>query len=337
MTAIALAAAATYLHFLVGGFWTLMLLLMQLIWQNNVRAVLWSAAMFAGLMTPLLIVVVPHDLANLVASVPSQGPSADSIYADRGAEHIAPFKTRWVFWTWLPGIVVTVSLLGVLAGLHRKKFLPPIGVIAATALCYLLVALVIAFLDRHTHALGKFYLFRPSSFALFLTIAAIVLAVRRQCSNDARVALALVATAFVTVFAWNAVTRQLDNIRRAPAILFEQELVGAIERNSARQDIVLLEPLHEMRAEYGRLHRVIPRPTLVSWKFAPTSPADVLRWYDLIQKRERLFTRGCATPMEPPVTLLVVFSQATAAKLRDCVEVVWEHEEASLLRVLPPR
>lgn len=333
LTAIALAAAATCLHFLVGGFWTLLLLFMQLTQQKNVKAALLSAALFSGLMIPLMIVVVPHDVASLVASVPAQGPSSDVIYADRGAEHVAPFKTRWAFWTWLPGIVVTVSMLGVLAGLQRRKLLPPIGMLATTALCYLLLALVIAFVDRHTNVLSKFYLFRPSSFALFLTITAIVLAVTRQCPDNARLAPTLVATAFIWVFVWNTVTTHVDTIRRAPAIPFEKELIGAIERNSAREDIVLIEPLNEMRADYGRLHRVIPRPTLVSWKFAPTSPADILRWYDLIQRRERLFTQGCAAPMQPPVTLLLVFDKATAEKMRECGEVVWEHEEASLLRV----
>lgn len=333
LAAIVFAAAATYFHFLVGGFWTLMLLLLQLTRQKNVRTVFRSAVIFAGLMVPLLIVVVPHDMASLAVSVPSQGPSADSIYADRGAEHVAPFKTRWVFWTWLPGIVLTVSLLGVLAGLHRRKFLPPIGMVAITVLCYLLLALVIAYLDRHTNALSKFYLFRPSSFALFLSITAIVLAVARQCPDDARFAMALVAIAFVTVFVSNTVTTQVDIIRRLPAIPFARELIGAIERNSAREDIVLIEPIHEMRADFARLHRVIPRPTLVSWKFAPTSPADILRWHDLIERRERFFTDGCAALMQPPVTLLVVFSKATVAKMRDCAEVVWEHDEASLLRM----
>lgn len=159
LTAMALAAAATHLHFLVGGFWTLVLLFMQLAQQRNTRSTLVSAAVFAGLMTPLMIVVVPHDAASLFASAPLQGPSADLIYAERGAEHVAPFNTRWAFWTWLPGIVVTVSLLGVLAGLQRRKFLPPIGVIATTILCYLLLALAIAFVDRQTNVLGKFYLF----------------------------------------------------------------------------------------------------------------------------------------------------------------------------------
>jgi hypothetical protein len=334
LVAIALAAVATYLHFLVGGFWTLMLLFIQLTRQRQFKPVLLSVAMFAVLVAPLLIVVVPHDVVSLVAAAPSQGPSADVIYAEvRGAEHLAPFRTRWEFWTWLPGIVVTVCLLGVLAGLQRRSVLPPIGVPAMTALSFLLFALVIAFFDRHNYYLAKFYLFRPSSLALFLAISAIVLAIRRQCSDSARAALTLVAAAFITVFTWDTVKAQVDIVRSAPAIPYERELLEAIEGNSGPADIVLIEPFNEMHPGYVRLHRVIPRPTLVSWKFAPTDPADILRWHDLIKKRERMFAEGCAAPMQPPVKLLLIFHKDVADRMRECGDVIWQRDEALLMRV----
>ena len=285
-------------------------------------------------MAPLLIVVVPHDVASLLTAPPSQGPSVDVIYAEiRGAEHVAPFKTRWEFWTWLPGIVAAVSLLGVLAGLQRRKFLPPIGVAAMTALSFLLFALVIAFFDRHDHYLGKFYLFRPSSLTLFLSISAIVVAIRRQCSDNARAALTLAAAAFIAIFAWGTVKAQVDIARSTPAIPHERELIDAIERHSSPEDIVLIEPFNEMHTGYVRLHRVIPRQTLVSWKFAPTDPADLLRWYDLIQRRQRLFAEGCAAPMQPPATLLLMFHKEIADRMRECGEVMWERDGTLLMRV----
>jgi hypothetical protein len=332
--AIALAAAATYFHFLVGGFWTLMLLFIQFREQKQLKPVLFSAAMFAVLLAPLLILVVPHDAASLVAASPSQGPSVDIIYSEiRGAEHVAPFRTRWDFWTWLPGIVVAVSLLGVLSGLHRRKYLPPIGVAAITALSFLLFALILAFVDRHNQYLGKFYLFRPSSLALFLTISAILVAIRRQCPDEARAVLRLVAAAFIAVFAWGTLKTQVDIVRSAPAIPHEQELIAAIDRNSGPKDIVLIEPFNEMHTDYVRLHRVIPRPTLVAWKFAPTDPADLLRWYDLIQRREHLFAEGCVAPMQPPVQFLLIFRKDTADRMRECGDVIWKRDEVLLMRV----
>jgi hypothetical protein len=334
LAAVALAAAATYFHFLVGGFWTLMLLFIQFTQQKQFKPVILSAAVFAVLIAPWLIVVVPHDVASLSVSAPTQGLSADAIYSEiRGADHVAPFQSRWTFWTWLPGIVVAVSLLGVLAGLQRRKCLPPIGVVAMTALCYLLVALVGAFFDRHNNYLGKFYLFRPSSLTLFLAIAAIVAAIRRQCPDNARAALRLVAAAFIAVFAWDTVKTQVDIARSDPAIPYEQELIAAIESHSGPEDIVLIEPFNEMHSGYVRLHRIIPRPTLVSWKFAPTAPADLLRWYDLIQRRQRVFAEGCAAPMEPPVQLLLIFHKEIAARMHQCGDVIWERDGALLMRV----
>src|SRR4029453_14771944 len=47
LAAIALAAAATYFHFLVGGFWTLILLFIQFTQQRQFKPVILSAAVFA--------------------------------------------------------------------------------------------------------------------------------------------------------------------------------------------------------------------------------------------------------------------------------------------------
>ena len=72
---------------------------------------------------------------------------------------------------------------------------------------------------------------------------------------------------------------------------------------------------------------------MVSWKFAPTYPTDVLRWYDLIQRRERYFAEGCAEPMLPKVKLLVVFQKDVAERMRHCGERLWEHGDAVLIGV----
>ena len=332
--AVTFAAAATYLHFLVGGFWTLVILLLERIDGRPLRRVALHACWFAVLVAPLIIVVVPHDLGNLM-SASANGLTTDVIYSRiRASEHVAPFSANYTFWGWVPGIVVIFSLISVLTGLRHRKLLPPLGVVALLGLAYLLLALFISYFDRHTNYLGKFYLFRPSSLILFLAITAIVLAIRHHGTDGhARWIFVLLSAAFVGVQIANIAKTQVDNLRRAPAIPFERALVDAIADNSAPGDIVLLEPFNEMHAEYARLHRLIPRPTLVSWKFAPTSPAEIVRWYDLIQRRERLFAQGCVEAMQPPVTLLVIFSKEVAAKMRDCGDPVWQHGDAVLIRV----
>ena len=331
--AIAFAALSTSMHFLVGGFWTGMLLLLEWVQEKQVKRVAWHAALFAILIAPLMIVVVPHDIVSLLPASGS-GLTPDTIYSEiRGSEHVAPFKALYTFWGWVPGIVVILSLIGVLAGLHHRRLLTSFAVVPMVGLHYLVFALIIAYFDRHTNYLGKFYLFRPNSLILFFAITAIVLSIRRHCSNDGRWIFAVLSAAFVFVYVSNTMKTQIDRVRRAPAIPFEQELVDAIERNSAPQDIVLLEPFKEMDAEYQRLHRLIPRPTLVSWKFAPFDPANLIRWYDLIQRRERLFAHGCVEPMDPPVRLLVVFQRDVAERMLNCGDPVWRHGDVTVIKV----
>ncbi len=334
--AIIATVAASYLHFLVGGFWTLMLLLFQWYRMRDFRPALISALLVVALVSPLVLTVAQDQLGNSVAS-PTQdthGLTADFIYSQiRSDHHLAPFKGLRSFWSWLPGVVAILSLLAVLAVLQQRRLLSPIGAVAAWGLGYLLLALAIAFFDRHRYWLGKFYLFRPSSLVLFFSLTAIVACIRTQCSDNARLVLALCASALVAVNAWNVFKVQVDTVRRPPAIPYQHELIAAIEANSSAGDIVLIEPFDEMNPEYIRLHREIPRPTLVSWKFVPTNPADILRWYDLIQRRKQLFAQGCAQPMQPAVSLLVVFHKAAAERVKDCGDPVWRHGDAVLIRV----
>jgi hypothetical protein len=331
--AIAAGIAATYLHFLVGGFWTLVLLVYQWHRLREFKRTVWSLALVVVLMAPLLIVVALDQWSNIGAAQP-QGLSANFIYSEiRSDHHVAPFKGLYSFWRWFPGIVVILTLLSVLAVLQRRRLLPPIGAVAAMGLGYLLLALVIAFFDRHHYFFGKFYLFRPSSLALFFALTAIVASIKHQCSDNGRLVLALSAGAFVAASLWGIFKTQVDALVKAPAIPYKRELIAAIEANSSESDIVLIEPFDEMNHEYIRLHRDIPRPTLVSWKFVPTNPTDILRWYELIQRRSRLFANGCVEPMEPPVKLLVVFHKDVAERVRNCGDPAWRHGDAVLIRV----
>ena len=92
------------------------------------------------------------------------------------------------------------------------------------------------------------------------------------------------------------------------------------QSNSQPDDIVLLEPYQEMSAKYAILHREIPRPTLVSWKFVPSNRVEILRWYALIRARDQLFVGGCGggIALEPKPALLVTFTADSAQRIGDC-------------------
>src|SRR4029077_4729960 len=175
IAATAAGAAATYMHFLVGGFWTLMILVQQWLETKQRRELLRCLAAYGILTLPLVWVIAQDQLAG--AAIPAIR-LADKIYATRAPWHLAPFASHREFWEWTPGIVTNFALflaLGAVGGRHRSAA-HAVALVSRTALlglAYLLLALAVAFVDRHTLLLGKLLLFRPSALTLLLALTAI--------------------------------------------------------------------------------------------------------------------------------------------------------------------
>ena len=68
-------------------------------------------------------------------------------------------------------------------------------------------------------------------------------------------------------------------------------IVAALERTPPGS-VVVVSPNDEM---YGLtiVPRLLPRPTLVNFKFVPTLPDEIIRWYELDKWRSRLLSSGC--------------------------------------------
>jgi hypothetical protein len=332
--AIALGSVATYMHFLVGGFWSAMLLLLQWREQGFKHPPLRTALAYAASATPLLaIIFVDQFPAEPVASGEL---SADVIYsAIRNPHHVAPFHSVAAFLSWLPGLIAVVCLAAVLAVLQHHGMLSLAGVAAFWGTLFLLGAFVISYFDRHTYLFGKFYLFRPSSLTLLFALTAILPLLQRLLPTNVRLIWMLGATSIVTAFSLSVLKMQANDALRPDQLPYVQSLIAAIEANSQPDDIVLLEPYQEMSAKYAILHREIPRPTLVSWKFVPSNRVEILRWYALIQARDQLFVGGCGggIALEPKPALLVTFTADSAERVGDCGPVVWNNGAVQLTKV----
>jgi len=94
--------------------------------------------------------------------------------------------------------------------------------------------------------------------------------------------------------------------------------------------LFLIEPGFE-DPDHLRLHRLIPRPTLVSAKFVPSNPADILRWHSYVDIRDQLFTKGCVVQTQVPVRWLVTFKRGSAARLANCGTPVWPKGAGALI------
>jgi hypothetical protein len=330
-------AAATYMHFLVGGFWTLLILVQQWLETKQRRELLRCLAAYGILTLPLAWLIARDQLVG--AALAATG-LADKIYATRNPWHVAPFASRGEFWGWTPGIVGTFALLlvlGAVAARHRATA-RAVALVSRTALlglAYLLLALVAAFVDRHAQLLGKFHLFRPSALTLLLAFTAIAaLRSERLADGGAAALKSLVIFALVAWFSWAIFKTQVDRLRAGSAIPERGELVAAIVSHTAPGDVVLIEPVRDFDPEYLSLHRQIPRPTLVSWKFMPTNPADILRWQSYIEMREDVFAKGCVAPMPVPVRWLVTLRPGSVARLVSCGPPVWRKGNVALIPVI---
>lgn len=332
LAATLLMVLATYFHFLVGGFWALALALLMQLQTSKIRLPLKFLSVYMLMISPLIISIANTQLVHAPISMV---PGPDKIYAMRVPHHIAPFANEQVFHGWFPGILVTCVFLFVFLLLKNvaedKMFITFVSFLLA----YLIVAVLISFIDRHSLYLAKFFLFRPSSLILLLAITAFIMLLESKFNTEGIVIFQVTQSAVVLYFlgallfshAYAFYTGE-DN-----ALPEQQALVKAVELNSKPGEIVLIEPYKEMDQPYVALPRILPRPTLVSWKFTPNSPNQLERWYGLIKFRKNLFKSGCSQALPYPVRLLLVIRKDTLEQVKNCGEIVWQGDGISLVRI----
>ncbi len=189
-------------------------------------------------------------------------------------------------------------------------------------------------MDRHSQLLGRFYLFRPSALTLLFALTAIAALLSEHLADGGAALKSLVVFALVAWFSWATLTTQVYRSRAGSAIPERGELVAAIVSHTAPGDVVLIEPASDFDPDYLSLHRQIPRPTLVSPKFVPTNPVDIVRWKSYIEMREDVFAKGCVAPMPVPVRWLVTLRPKSVARLASCGAPVWRKGNVALIPVV---
>jgi hypothetical protein len=315
-----LFAAATWFHFLVGGFWftaAMVLRLMEV--PRDLRRVGAAIALFAILVAPLAGVIIWSRLADTSAAQATDVPAPDVIYSIiREPHHQSPFLS-WAYFRdqWLRGYVMAAPMLMACLWVGWRgpeRRLRVLAIWLAGLLAYLFLVLLPKYLDRDSGVLGKFYLFRPSSLILLLwlmLVLAVVMAILARRAWMLRgVLLAVAAPLFLYVQGGRVLREyivhpQLEAEKRA--------LVAAVVQTAAPGDIVLIDPAAE--AQLLDFERRTGRPTLVMWKFAPTNDAELIEWYRRMQRRQTLFDRGCDTDPDPADLAFLLTTPANALHL----------------------
>ncbi|HKU60426.1 MAG TPA: hypothetical protein VJQ44_04350 [Gemmatimonadales bacterium] len=336
IAALVVGGVATYMHFLVGGFWTMVILLGQWLETRSWREALRGLVVYVIVTLPLAGLILWDELAW--AGTPGT-ELADKIYAARNMLHVVPFTALGQLWDWFPGFVNTLVLLlalAVIASRYRERS-PQVTLVLRSAvfgLAFLVAALGPAYLDRHTQVLGKLFLFRPSSLALLLALTTIVTLLFGRLTEEARAAKALIVCALVLAFSWTLVKKNVEWTRHTAAAFPERgELIAAVVSHTAPGDLVLIDPGLDGDRDYMTLVRLLPRPTLANWKFVPTNPAEIIRWQSYMDLRREVFANGCGTRMPVPVRWLVALEPGTAERLKGCGQPVWQKGSVALIPV----
>jgi hypothetical protein len=293
-----LFAAATYFHFLVGGFWFVAAMALRLLDNpRDLRGVAAAAALFAVMVAPLAGVIAWSRIANSTAVQTMDGPSPDVIYSIiREPHHQSPFLT-WAYFreNWLPGYIMAAAMLlaCVAVAWHAsKRQLRVLAAWLAGLLAYLFLVLGPKYLDRDTGVLGKFYLFRPSSLILLLWLMLMLAVTVAMFGRRAWIARSALLAMLGSAFLFVQIGRLTDEVvadmaREGQKRLLTAAVIGA----TAPGDVVLIDP--DAESQLLDFERRTRRPTLVMWKFAPTNDAELVTWYRRMTFRQVLFDEGC--------------------------------------------
>lgn len=333
-----LFAAATYFHFLVGGFWFAAAMAARLIEdRRDVRNVAGATLRYALMVAPLVAVIAGTRYVEARGFVqPPDVPSPDFIYSIvREPWHGAPFLSWHNFRTqWLPGAVAAaVMLIACLVVALRQggRRWRATALWLAALLAYLLVALAASYVERDTGTLGKFYLFRPASLLLLLWLAFATawfsaLGLRRWTV----VRLAALAV-LLPLFALGTAERLAGDRERAALAGEKRALAGALAENAAPKSVVLIDP--QIEWSFLDFERLTGHPTLVMFKFMPTDNSGIVEWYRRMEFRRVVFAQGCPRQPAYPIDYLLTTPDRAPVLVGSCGEAIYATDRFALWRV----
>ena len=324
------SAIAVYFHFQIGTVWFAISWMFLTLTSRNWRGSLLAALLFLVLVAPEFVVLFGDYMRFPAASRPEGMPSADHIYAEiRAPHHVAPFA-QVGGWKRLAvrglGYSVVIGAGALYALRHSDRTLRALAVIVLLLAAYQFAAVVISWLDRETLALAKLYLFRPAATLLLLALFMLAAIWRARTSDSPGVRL-LPMTAIVSLFLVHASLMNLSGQLHAPSDV-TREMIQQVQARAGASDAVLLDPALDGQAGLGRK---IARQTFVNWKFVPTNPSDIYRWWGLMERRNATFGGDCSK-IEPAARFLVAVSHRASALAR-CGRLVWSNESYLLIEI----
>ncbi|MBK8175245.1 MAG: hypothetical protein IPK66_08290 [Rhodospirillales bacterium] len=343
-TATAAMVFATWMHFLVGGFWVLAMFVLLVLRSGSWQPLPKLLAVYSAGVLPLLAIIVRDMFFASEAPIPlPYGLTSSYLYSViRIPHHSEPFASAYILGFWVHGIIATIGLSTAAAVLAVRLSDTPrsaqraLLIWLALLLVYLLVMLGLSAFDTKSGILGEFLPFRPSALILFFCIVAILLLFSSLADGEIPgLRDGLICATFIVVvplMLWDGAKESIKLLTLGSGYTDLQALIAFIKDNAGEQDIVLTDPQSDMTPLGADLPRLIPRPTLVSFKFVPFNPVDISRWWKLLKFRDAVYSGDCPKATDPPVRFLLYIDRPSH-DAPGCGQEVWRSEHFMLAEV----
>jgi hypothetical protein len=323
--------AATYFHFLLGGFWSAAVFALCLCQRVRFSAVAKHFGVYGLAVAPLFVLLVLDRLVPVPDYAEQISLTANQIYTNfRAPHHTAPFlqgaygNTKGFGWLGLVSAIATSAGLACVTRFNPKRKTLAAWLLALHA--YLFLALLIAWFDRHTQHLGILYLFRPTTLILLLT-ALVFLTV--FCDWAAKLwkfaTYLLVLVPIGLTWWWTAVAQRDFAVLPLPESRMDQsekEILSWIRANSTPAQVFLFEEGGRTRLNAVNFEYLSERPSLVQRQSLPNAPAEIFQWYHLLELKRAAFEGDCVVLARLPVRYLITFAKEPPLKEAICVRQV---------------
>lgn len=323
-------ALGLYFHFLAAGYWLAAAILLGVVLGQRAATLRFALATLA-LTIPLLALLVMGQIQARSVVQPPDLPPADYIYSIlRIPHHAAPFDpTNGLLRQTKISMVYTLLIAAWAAFLglrHVDPKLRGLAILILATSAYLYLAILLAWLDRHTGHLGKLYLLRPASPYLLLSIFGAAAAMRPETVSRPIIRW-LPASVIGVIFAVHCVIDKPTK-QEPPLDTPTAQLVAAMRAYVPKDAPILLDPALE---RYPRIPRESNRQTIVQWKFLPSASADTYRWYRLILEQRDAFKGRC--DRIPAAARYLAATQATQSLVAKCGYPVWSNSSYKIIRL----
>ncbi len=283
---------ATYFHLLVGFSWFALFLISSLLFSRNYAGIFKSFLIYTVLSSPILIIAAYGFLGTNFEQDPGI-PSPSYIYSYiRQYKMVLPFYSLSNFLiNWLPGILVHIGLFVGILILQRKdnEKLDNLYSLLSVSSLVLIVLLVISFFDVEG-VLAKFYPYRYTSLLLFFFILFYIINIHSsstdQQKNYADISIVILLPFLLINLATNAAYEYKEIYIKDDN---KEKLYKYIEVNTKQNEIVLIQP--ELEEKFFDFERKLSRPTLITFKYIPSSKEGLTEWYKRREFKAQIFEK----------------------------------------------